>query len=58
MLDIENVRQPGRPSVSLQGREYAGQLIRKGERQTRQRESDGIIVLKKAGNAAGGKDAT
>jgi len=58
MLDIVNVWQPGRPYVSLQGCEYAGQLIIKGERQMRHRESDGIIVLMKAGNAAGGKDAT
>lgn len=58
MLDIVNVRQPGRPYVYLHGREYAGQLIIKGGKQTRHRESDGIIVPVKAGNAAGGKDAT
>ena len=38
--------------------EYAGQLITKGEWQTGRRKSDGIIVPVKAGNAAGGKDAT
>ena len=58
MLDIVNVRQPGRPFVFSQGREYAGQPIIKGERQTSQRESDGVIVPVKVGNAAGGKDAT
>jgi len=31
---------------------------KKGGRQTRGRESDRLIVLKKAGNAAGGKEAT
>ena len=58
MFDIVNVRQPGRPSVFLRKCEYAGQLIIKGGRQMRQRESDSIIVPEKAGNAAGGKDAT
>ena len=58
MLDIVNVRQPGRPYVFSQGCEYAVQLITKEGKQMRHRESDGIIVLKKAGNAAGGKDAT
>ena len=58
MLDIVNVWQPGRPYVSLQGSEYAGQLIRKGGRQTRQRDSDGIVVLMKADNAVEGKDGT
>ena len=58
MLDIVNVRQPGRSYVFSYGREYAGQLIIKGEEQTRHRESDGIIVPLKAGNAAGAKDAT
>ncbi len=58
MSDIVNVRQPGRSSVFLQKCEYAGQPIIKEERQKRQRESDGIIVPKKACNAAGGKDAT
>ncbi len=58
MLDIENVRQPGRPCVFLQGSEYAGQPIIKEGRQMRLRESDGIIVPVKAGNSAGGKDVT
>jgi len=58
MSDIVNVRQPGRSSVFLHKCEYAGQPITKGERQKRQGKSDGIIVPKKAGNAAGGKDAT
>lgn len=31
---------------------------KKGGRQTVSRESDRLIVLKKAGNAAGGKEAT
>ena len=42
----------------LAGSEYAGQLIIKGGRQKWQRKSDGVIVPEKAGNAAGGKDAT
>jgi hypothetical protein len=58
MLDIVNVRQPGRPYVFSHECEYAGQLIIKGGWQMRHRESDGIIVPMKAGNAAGGKDAT
>lgn len=50
---------PGDPSFSCRASgEYAGQLITKGERQTERRKSDGIIVPMKAGNAAGGKDAT
>jgi hypothetical protein len=58
MLDIENVRQPGRPCVFLQVSEYAGQPIIKGERQTGQGKSDDVIVPVKAGNSAGGKDVT
>jgi hypothetical protein len=58
MLDTVNVWQPGRPYVFSHGCEYAGQPIIKGERQKRRRESDGIIVPLKVGNAAGGKDAT
>lgn len=58
MPDIVNVRQPGRSSAFLQQCEYAGQPITKEERQKRQGKSDGIIVPEKAGNAAGGKDAT
>jgi hypothetical protein len=58
MSDIVNARQPGRPYVFSQGGEYAGQLIIKGGWQMRHRESDGIIVPMKVGNAAGGKDAT
>lgn len=58
MSDNVNVWQPGRSSVFLQKYEYAGQPIIKEERQMRQGKSDGIIVPVKAGNAAGGKDAT
>ncbi|MEA1970202.1 MAG: hypothetical protein U9N37_01110 [Thermodesulfobacteriota bacterium] len=38
--------------------EYAGQPIIKGEWQTGQGKSDGVIVPVKAGNSAGGKDVT
>jgi hypothetical protein len=58
MLDIANMRQPGRSSELLPKGEYAGQLIIKGGRQMGQGKSDGVIVLMKAGNSAGGKDVT
>ena len=58
MSDIVNTRKPGRPYVFLPRGEYAGQPIIKGGRQTGHRESDGVIVPMKAGNAAGGKDTT
>ena len=58
MSDIANMRQPGRSSALLLKSEYAGQPIIKGERQTGQGKSDGVIVPVKAGNSAGGKDVT
>ena len=58
MSDTANMRQPGRSSAPLLQSEYAGQPIIKGERQTGQRKSDGVIVPVKAGNSAGGKDVT
>ncbi|MDL1977982.1 MAG: hypothetical protein LWX52_07810 [Deltaproteobacteria bacterium] len=58
MLDIANMRQPGRsPAFLLQG-EYGGQPIIKEERQMGQGKSDGVIVPVKAGNSAGEKDVT
>ena len=57
MSDIVITRQHGRPSVSFPKGEYARQLKReKGK--MRRRESDGFVVPVKAGNAAGGKEAT
>lgn len=58
MSDMVNTRKPGRPWLLLQGSKYAGQPIRKGERQMGTRESDGAVVPVKVGNAAGGKGAT
>jgi len=58
MSDILNMRQPGRSSALLLQSEYAEQPIIKGERQTEQGKSDGVIVPGKAGNSAGGKDVT
>lgn len=56
MFDTVITRQPGRPCASL-AREYAGQLKRE-EGKVRHRESDSFVVPVKAGNAAGGKEAT
>jgi hypothetical protein len=58
MSDMANMREPGRPWSLLQGSEYAGQLIIKGERQIGTRESDDAVVPVKAGNSAGGKGVT
>ena len=44
MLDIVNVRQPGRPYVFSHGREYVGQLIIMGGKQTRHRQMEKVIV--------------
>jgi len=52
------MRQPGRSSSLLPESEYAGQPITKGGRQMGEGKSDGVIVPVKAGNSAGGKDAT
>ena len=57
MSDNLMTRQPGRPRVFFPQGEYAG-TTEEGERQTQRGESDGIIVPTKAGNSAGGKDAT
>jgi hypothetical protein len=58
MSDSVIKRQPGRPCVYLEAkREYAG-TTEEGERQMRRGESDGFVVPVKAGNAAGGKEAT
>ena len=56
MSDIMITRQPGRPCGFLEA-EYAGQPKRE-EGKVRRRESDSFVVPMKAGNAAGGKDAT
>ena len=58
MSDIANMWQPGRSSAFLLQGEYVGQPIIKGERQTGQGKSDGVIVPVKAGNSTGGKDVT
>jgi hypothetical protein len=57
MFDIVITRQPGRPCGFLEAREYAGQPKRE-EGKVRRRESDSFVVPEKAGNAAGGKEAT
>jgi hypothetical protein len=57
MFDNMITRQPGRPCAFFLKREYAGQLKREEGKGWR-RESDGLIVPKKAGNAAGGKETT
>lgn len=57
MSDIMITRQPGRPCVSLEF-ERVCRTTEEGGRQMRHRESDSLIVPVKAGNAAGGKEAT
>ena len=57
MSDNLITRQPGRPRVSSRKGEYA-RTTEEGERQMRRGESDGFVVPMKAGNAAGGKEAT
>lgn len=57
MSDIVNTRQPGRPCASF-GVERVCRTTEEGGRQMWYRESDSLIVPVKAGNAAGGKEAT
>ena len=57
MPDMESSRQPGRPVSCFQGREYAGQSMKREEGKS-ERDSDRLVVPAKAGNAAGGKEAT
>jgi hypothetical protein len=57
MFDIVTTRQPGRPCASF-GVSRVCWTTEEGERQMRHRESDSFIVPEKAGNAAGGKEAT
>jgi len=57
MFDIVITRLPGRPCVSF-GASRVCWTTEEGERQIRYRESDSLVVPKKAGNAAGGKEAT
>jgi hypothetical protein len=57
MFDTVNTRQPGRPCASLEEKRVC-RTTEEGGRQTRHRESDSLIVPVKAGNAAGGKEAT
>jgi hypothetical protein len=47
---------PGDPAFS--SRRGVCPTTEEGERQKRRRESDGFVVPMKAGNAAGGKEAT
>jgi len=56
MFDIMITRQPGRPCASLKKR--VCRTTEEGGRQMRHRESDSLVVPMKAGNAAGGKEAT
>jgi hypothetical protein len=57
MFDIEITRQPGRPCASLVVKRVCRTTEEEG-RQMKHRESDSLIIPKKAGNAAGGKEAT
>jgi hypothetical protein len=57
MFDIVIRREPGRPCVSF-GVSRVCRTTEEGERQMRHRESDSFVVPMKAGNAAGGKEAT
>ena len=57
MFDIAITRQPGRPCVSFEASRVC-LTTEEGERQMRHRESDSLVVPMKAGNAAGGKEAT
>ncbi len=57
MSDIVNIRQPGRPCVSFVVKRVC-RTTEEGGRQMWHRESDSLIVPVKAGNAAGGKEAT
>ena len=57
MFDIMITRQPGRPCASLEGMRVC-RTTEEGGRQMWHRESDSFIVPMKAGNAAGGKEAT
>ena len=57
MFDIVITRQPGRPCVSLATKRVC-RTTEEGGRQMRHRESDSLEVPVKAGNAAGGKEAT
>jgi hypothetical protein len=57
MFDIVIRREPGRPYVSF-GVSRVCRTTEEGERQMRHRESDSFVVPMKAGNAAGGKEAT
>ena len=60
MSDIVITWQPGRPCTCFP-HEKVGEVCRtieEGGRKMRHRESDSLIVPVKAGNAAGGKEAT
>jgi len=57
MFDKMIARQPGRPCVSL-GVMRVCRTTEEGGRQMRRRESDSFVVPEKAGNSAGGKEAT
>ena len=57
MSDIMITRQPGRPCASFAFARVCRTTEEAG-RQMRHRESDSFVVPMKAGNAAGGKEAT
>jgi hypothetical protein len=57
MSDIVIIREPGRPCVSF-GISRVCRTTEEGGRQIKHRESDSLVVPMKAGNAAGGKEAT
>ena len=57
MFDIAITREPGRPSASFEVMRVC-RTTEEGGRQIRRRESDSFVVPEKAGNSAGGKEAT
>lgn len=58
MFDSVIIRQPGRPCAFFHQMKVVCRTTEEVGRQNRHRESDGLVVPKKAGNAAGGKETT
>ena len=57
MSDMRITREPGRPCTCFRKMGVC-RTTEEGGRQRGCRESDGLVVPKKAGNAAGGKETT
>lgn len=58
MFDIVIVREPGRSRVSSQNIVEYAKATEEGAEQMDNWKSDSLVVPVKAGNAAGGKEAT